>query len=49
VCGRLRAATIHLIDGGDHSFRVPRASGSTTAEVHMELATAIAQWARSLA
>jgi predicted alpha/beta-hydrolase family hydrolase len=47
VCRRLRAATLHLIDGGDHSFGVPKASGRTTAEVQMEMATATAQWARS--
>jgi predicted alpha/beta-hydrolase family hydrolase len=47
VCGRLRAATLHLIDGGDHSFNVPKGSGRTKSEIQTELATTTAQWARS--
>ena len=39
VCGRLEPrATLHLVDGGDHSFGVPKRSGRTAAEVMDELA-----------
>lgn len=41
-------ATLHLVEGGDHSFKVPRASGRTPAQVTDELAGAIGEWAASL-
>jgi predicted alpha/beta-hydrolase family hydrolase len=45
VVGRLGArATLHLIDGGDHSFKVPKSGGRTEADVMRELAGAIADW-----
>ena len=47
VCARLRSATLRLIEGGDHSFGVPKRSGRTTAVIQTEMATTIAQWARS--
>lgn len=49
VCGTLEPrATLHLIEGGDHSFGVLKRSGRTSAQVLDELAGAIAQWARAL-
>jgi predicted alpha/beta-hydrolase family hydrolase len=33
---------------GDHSFRVPRASGRATAEAWAEIAPAVAAWARAI-
>jgi uncharacterized protein len=47
VCGRLPSATLHLIDGGDHSFGVPKRSGRTSAQVLTELGDAIVMWARA--
>src|SRR5438874_505193 len=40
-------ATLHLVDGADHSFHVLKRSGRTDPEVLGELADAIAAWARS--
>lgn len=48
VCARLPRATLHVVEGGDHSFAVPKASGRTGAEVMDELATAVAEWCRSI-
>jgi predicted alpha/beta-hydrolase family hydrolase len=47
VCGRLPSATLHLVDGGDHSFGVPKRSGRTSAQVLAELGDTIAVWARA--
>src|SRR5213592_2006633 len=40
-------ATLHLVDGADHSFHVLKRSGRTDPEVLTELADAIATWVRS--
>src|SRR2546425_1269486 len=46
VIARLKPrATLHLIDGGDHSFKVPKSSGRTGEDVISELAGTIAAWA----
>ena len=37
-------ATLHLIDDGDHSFKVPKRSGRTAEQVMAELADTIAKW-----
>jgi predicted alpha/beta-hydrolase family hydrolase len=48
VCQRLGGrATLHPVEGGDHSFGVPKSSGRSPASVLDELADAIVQWARS--
>ncbi|MDH3456305.1 MAG: alpha/beta hydrolase [Gemmatimonadota bacterium] len=41
-------ASLHVVDGGDHSFKVPKASGRTHEEVMTELAQGIADWADQL-
>jgi uncharacterized protein len=41
-------ATLHLVNGGDHSFSVPKKSGRTAEDVFAELATTIADWASGL-
>jgi len=41
-------ATLHLVNGGDHSFSVPKKSGRTADDVFAELATTIADWASGL-
>jgi predicted alpha/beta-hydrolase family hydrolase len=49
VCRRLGPlATMHLVDGGDHSFGVPKRSGRDAASVMGELADTIRDWARNL-
>lgn len=42
-------ATLHMVEGGDHSFGVLKRSGRTAEEVMDELADALAEWARALA
>jgi predicted alpha/beta-hydrolase family hydrolase len=39
-------ATLHVVEGGDHSFHVPKRSGRSDEEVLDELAEATASWAR---
>lgn len=41
-------ATLHVVEGGDHSFHVPKRSGRSDEEVLDELAEATASWARSV-
>ena len=49
VVKRLGAgATLHLVQGGDHSFKVLKRSGRTDTEVMGELAGRIADWAGRL-
>ncbi len=42
-------ATMHIIEGGDHSFKVPKRSGRTEDEVFDELADTIDDWVSGLA
>ncbi len=37
-------ATLHLVDEGDHSFKVPKRTGKTEADVMNELADTIHKW-----
>jgi len=51
LCDRLQAqgeARLHIIDGGDHSFRVPKKSGRTDEDVLEELGKVVADWASDL-
>ncbi len=49
VCGALEPrATLHVVEGADHSFGVLKRSGRTPAQVLDELADTTAQWGRSL-
>ncbi len=41
-------ATLELIDGGDHSFKVPKASGRTADAVMDELASKLSAWAMAI-
>jgi uncharacterized protein len=41
-------ATVHLVEGGDHSFGVLKRSGRTPAAVLDELVEALTQWSRPL-
>ena len=41
-------ATLHLVDGGDHSFKVLKSAGRTADQVMTELAATIGGWATSL-
>ena len=44
VVKRLEGATLHLVEGGDHSFHVLKRSGRTDSEVTGELVGRIADW-----
>ncbi len=48
VTSELPLATVHVIDGADHSFAVPKRSGRSDAEVMTEIVEAIAGWARGI-
>lgn len=49
VCDRLGpSATLHLIDDGDHSFKVPKRAGRTPEQVMAALADRIAEFGSSL-
>jgi len=41
-------ATLHLVEGGDHSFRVPTKSGRSEGEVMGEVVSTIVEWADGL-
>ncbi len=44
VTGRLPGATLHVVDGGDHSFAVLKRSGRTETEVMTELLDTTVDW-----
>jgi predicted alpha/beta-hydrolase family hydrolase len=49
VCRRLGPrATLHVVDGADHSFAVLKRSGRSAEEVMSELADTVAEWCRAL-
>jgi uncharacterized protein len=37
-------ATLHSIEGGDHSFAVPRRTGRAPAQIEAEVAAALGSW-----
>ena len=43
-----KRATLHVVEGGDHSFAVPKRSGRTQLQIMDEIAAAVAEWARGL-
>lgn len=47
LVARLPAATLHLVDGGDHSFKVPR-RGTTEASVDVAVQQAVGDWLQTL-
>jgi predicted alpha/beta-hydrolase family hydrolase len=49
VCRNLGdRATLHVVQGGDHSFKVLKRSGRTEDDVVAELADAIVHWCEQL-
>ena len=51
LCDRLQAqgqVRLHVIDGADHSFHVPKKSGRTDEDVLEELGKVVANWASNL-
>jgi len=49
ICKKLgKLATLHIIEGADHSFHVLKSSGKSDAEILRELAHITAEWAATL-
>lgn len=48
LVGSLPAATLHVIEGGDHSFRVPKRTGRDIGEVLDEVVAVTAEWVGAL-
>jgi len=48
VLARLPHATLHTIEGGDHSFRVPRRAGRPDSAVWSEIVDVAARWLSGL-
>jgi predicted alpha/beta-hydrolase family hydrolase len=47
LCTRLgRRATLHVVEGADHSFHMPKRSGRTDPEILRELARTVELWAQ---
>ncbi len=44
VVDSLERGTLHIVEGGDHSFKVLKRSGRTLDEVHSELANQVELW-----
>ncbi len=49
VCARLGPdATLHVVEGGDHSFAVPKRGPVSQADVFTRVQDEIARWLRGL-
>jgi predicted alpha/beta-hydrolase family hydrolase len=49
ICRKLgNKATLHIVEGGDHSFHLPKSTGRTDEQVVDELAQVVSQWATKL-
>ena len=49
ICERLGPrATLHTIDGADHSFHMLKRSGRTDGEVRRELVTTVVSWTATI-
>ncbi|MBI4418090.1 MAG: hypothetical protein HY563_04890 [Ignavibacteriales bacterium] len=45
ICSKLKA-TLHIIDGGDHSFNVRKSADKTMDDAYDEMAEVVARWAK---
>ena len=49
LCRRLgKRASLHIVEGGDHSFHVPKRSGRTAEDVQNELGESVGSWVSGL-
>ncbi len=51
LCDRLKkrgTVRLHIIDGADHSFHVPKKSGRTREDVLKEMGSVVSEWASGL-
>jgi predicted alpha/beta-hydrolase family hydrolase len=45
LCRKLgKRAKLHVVEGGDHSFHVPKSAGRSDDEILDELAETVSQW-----
>jgi predicted alpha/beta-hydrolase family hydrolase len=47
IVKKLSCATLHVIEGGDHSLKVPKSAGVTQEEVYKAVQDEIARWLKS--
>jgi predicted alpha/beta-hydrolase family hydrolase len=48
ICQKLgKKATLHIVEGGNHSFHLPKSSGKSDEEVLDELAQVVYQWIKN--
>ncbi len=47
IVKKLSRATLHVIEGGDHSLKVPKRAGITQEEVYRTVQDEIARWLKS--
>jgi predicted alpha/beta-hydrolase family hydrolase len=48
IVKKLSRATLHVIEGGDHSLKVPKSAGVTQEEVYKAVQDEIARWLKQL-
>jgi uncharacterized protein len=48
ILGRMPRARLHVIEGGDHSFAVPRRAGRSDADVWREIISVVTAWLADL-
>lgn len=48
IVKKLSHATLHIIEGGDHSLKVPKKAGVTQEEVYRSVQDEIVRWLRSI-
>jgi hypothetical protein len=48
LAGLGERARLHLIEGGDHSFKTPRGTGTNESEVMEEILTVLVEWMRAV-
>lgn len=48
VGGLGERATMHVVEGGDHSFKTPKSAGRSEGDIFDELADALAAWAERI-
>ena len=48
VVKKLSSATLYVVEGGDHSLKVPKSSGKTQDQVYKEVQDEIARWIKEV-
>jgi predicted alpha/beta-hydrolase family hydrolase len=48
AANKVKRSTVHLLDGADHGYSVPKASGRTKDDVFAEATQALVDWIETL-